>query len=433
MNRPLLLTLVGLILIGLAVGLWLGLGDGPEPEMPPPSVAETVPPPAETGPMAAGDPGTGAPEDIAPPGDIAGSEPADSVAPAGEDSPASVPEESAGLAPAEPPATVAVDPGAAAPEDAAAPSPEDSPAAAPSFDVVRVEPTGDAVIAGRAAPHARVTVLDDGTPVGEVQADDRGEWVLLPEEPLASGLRELTLAAEDPAGDVTESTEAVVLAVPAADTGGETTEAETVETAPAQAERAEAAARQADAVLPPATLAVKVDRAGREASQVLQAPDAALGPVPAESVTVDVIDYAPDAPLTLSGRAARDGRVLVYLDNALIGESAVTDGRWAITPAAPVAAGTYRLRADLIEAAETGKVVARVEMPFVRADTRQVAQGDVVVIQPGNNLWTIARLVYGEGLAYTVIYQANRDRIRDPDLIYPGQVFDIPDTVDPAG
>jgi nucleoid-associated protein YgaU len=49
-----------------------------------------------------------------------------------------------------------------------------------------------------------------------------------------------------------------------------------------------------------------------------------------------------------------------------------------------------------------------------------------VVIQPGNNLWRISRVIYGRGIEYTVIYQANRDRIRDPDLIYPGQIFLTP-------
>lgn len=52
----------------------------------------------------------------------------------------------------------------------------------------------------------------------------------------------------------------------------------------------------------------------------------------------------------------------------------------------------------------------------------------LVIIRRGDNLWTIARRVYGEGLRYTQIYEANASQIRDPDLIYPGQVFDLPDT-----
>jgi nucleoid-associated protein YgaU len=49
-----------------------------------------------------------------------------------------------------------------------------------------------------------------------------------------------------------------------------------------------------------------------------------------------------------------------------------------------------------------------------------------IAIRPGQNLWTIARHAYGEGIRYTVIYAANRQDIRDPDLIYPGQVLALP-------
>ena len=52
--------------------------------------------------------------------------------------------------------------------------------------------------------------------------------------------------------------------------------------------------------------------------------------------------------------------------------------------------------------------------------------GTVAFVQPGNSLWRIARRTLGQGLRYTVIYEANRDQIRDPNLIYPGQVFLIP-------
>jgi nucleoid-associated protein YgaU len=72
--------------------------------------------------------------------------------------------------------------------------------------------------------------------------------------------------------------------------------------------------------------------------------------------------------------------------------------------------------------------VARIELPFTRAEpSAVVAAGKAsVVVQPGNSLWRLARRSYGSGLKFTVIYQANRDQIRDPDLIYPGQVFALP-------
>ena len=58
-------------------------------------------------------------------------------------------------------------------------------------------------------------------------------------------------------------------------------------------------------------------------------------------------------------------------------------------------------------------------------EAQRFASGKAI-IRRGDNLWTIARRVYGEGVKYTTIYEANTGQIRDPDRIYPGQVFDLP-------
>ena len=50
----------------------------------------------------------------------------------------------------------------------------------------------------------------------------------------------------------------------------------------------------------------------------------------------------------------------------------------------------------------------------------------LVIVQPGNSLWRIARRLYGQGIRYTMIFVANQDQIRDPALIYPGQIFIVP-------
>ena len=91
----------------------------------------------------------------------------------------------------------------------------------------------------------------------------------------------------------------------------------------------------------------------------------------------------------------------------------------------PVAAGLHALRVDRVDGA--GKVVARVETPFARSTVlASLDQETFIVVQPGNSLWRIARRSYGQGVRYTVIYKANETQIRDPDLIYPGQIFVVP-------
>ena len=86
--------------------------------------------------------------------------------------------------------------------------------------------------------------------------------------------------------------------------------------------------------------------------------------------------------------------------------------------------GLHKLRVDQVD--ESGKIVARIETPFSRAEAEPLEAGaSWVVVQPGNSLWRIARRIYGGGMRYVVIYEANR-QIRDADLIYPGQIFVTP-------
>ena len=65
-------------------------------------------------------------------------------------------------------------------------------------------------------------------------------------------------------------------------------------------------------------------------------------------------------------------------------------------------------------------------MEFRVSDICQTASGGSYVVRRGNSLWVIARQLFGEGFRYTAIYSANRDQIRDPNKIYPGQTFKLP-------
>ncbi|HSK41989.1 MAG TPA: LysM peptidoglycan-binding domain-containing protein [Arenibaculum sp.] len=308
----------------------------------------------------------------------------------------------------------------AAPPAVSAPSPAGKQVAAlqaapafdaPAFDIVRVNPQGDAVVAGRAAPHSDVTVFDGADPIGTVTADGQGEWVLLPERPLAPGSRELSLTARDPQAARDVASEDVVLLLVPVPGGG--------------------AGSGQPASPGSGVLAVEVPRDGGGPATVLQVPSAGSasdepGPVPSGGVTVDVVDYTADGAVSIGGRAQPGTSVQVYVDNVLVGRSdADAEGQWRIRPDRGVEPGRYTLRADQVTG--QGRVTARAEIPFQMSDTQDgPSNGKAVVVQPGNSLWRIARRTYGEGLRYTVIYQANESQIQDPDLIYPGQIFSLP-------
>jgi len=155
------------------------------------------------------------------------------------------------------------------------------------------------------------------------------------------------------------------------------------------------------------------------------------------TVALDAIAYGDAGQVLLSGRASGGGAVRVYLDNRPVGDASVgADGQWS-AEISGTDAGTYTLRVDQLDL--QGQVTSRIETPFLReaegdlADLVGQAQraGQTIAmrtVQPGNTLWAIARDRYGEPLMYVQVFEMNRDRIRDPDLIYPGQVFVMPAT-----
>lgn len=285
-------------------------------------------------------------------------------------------------------------------------TPPSGPTDVPTFDVVRLNPDGTAVIAGRARPGVTVTVLDGDTVIGSVAADKHGEWVLLTEKPFAPGGRQLTLRAPDGQGKDVASTETVTLVVP-------------------DAKRDIAGRKQTETS---GALAVATSRQG--GSRVLMLPGRPSG---AGAVAIDAIDYDAAGLVHIGGRGPAKAAAQLYLDNTLVGRAVVdASGRWQVTLERPLDVGHYTVRVDVV--GEDGKVAARAEVVFDRQAIAD-APGDsrAVVVLPGNNLWTLARRLYGEGVQYTVIYEANHDEIRDPDLIYPGQIFMLPVTAPPHG
>jgi len=276
-----------------------------------------------------------------------------------------------------------------------------APPAAPTFDVVRINPNGETVIAGRARPGSVVIIRDGETEIGRVNSNDRGEWVFVPDKPLEPGKRRLGLLMISEGDEAVASVADVIIVVP---------------------ERGKNIAGQPGQGR---ALAFRVQPDGT--TTVLQKPGGDAG----MSLSIDAVDYGDDATLSISGRAAPNAMIQLYLDNGFIGHARTGPdlggglGAWSMKPDNRVAPGLYRLRADHVDS--DGRVLSRVEFPFSRAAEKvEMTGGDTVVVQPGNSLWRLARRSYGKGVRYTVIFEANRDKITDPDLIYPGQVFKMP-------
>ncbi len=400
--------------------------------------------------------------------------------------------------------------------------------AAPGFDVVRIEPNGDAVIAGYATPHATVELLVDGKPAGRARANADGRFTFMPPA-LSPGNSEIGLRATDPQGDV-QRAPANVSVVVAPNRDAKPLVAVTspdrptlvlsqpdrpdatrpgLDTAPGgQALRADgdaSAGRGARVTVPDGAtaepprgpggtpLATRVDPAAPGDSSnpghgSRPVAESAAGPTPPKVVAIDARD---GGRLFVTARAAAGAEVRLYLNDTLIAPATVgRDGTVTFAIGHGVRPGDYKVRLDLVDPV-TGKVRDRAEVPFAApaaghdvgveysagsiASGRSTTRDDVTRREPpvdpanppqssrteglavnvppegatgasevtipgietarierGDSLWRISRKVYGEGERYTLIYDANQDQIRDPDLIYPGQVLVLPNRDTPG-
>jgi nucleoid-associated protein YgaU len=318
--------------------------------------------------------------------------------------------------------------------------PKQEPAAplTPSFDTVRVEKTGEAIIAGRADPDSDVVLKWNGTIVGQTKANADGSFVLVPDNPLKKGTGALTIQMTKN-GNMTESEGSVIVSVQ--------------DNAPA--------------------LVAKINPVAP--TEVVQS---AAPTDMAKDVQLTSVDYDARGNIVFSGRATPGSIVRFYVDNAVMGEGVANDaGAWSFNGTTAISPGTHTLRADALD--KDGKVLSRIELPFLREDAATVAATQVaaveppkeeaatraveiekpaepapvatqempepqvatveatpapviedgprkIVVQPGNSLWKLSREVYGKGRMYTIIYKANRDQLKSPRKIYPGQILTAP-------
>lgn len=349
----------------------------------------------------------------------------------------------------------------------------------PSFDLVRVEPDGESVIAGRAAPGATIELLRGEQVHARAAADASGLFAIVP-PPLPPGSHQVALQSIAPDGTRQRSAQSVTVVITDAKTRPlvtlttpdkptvvlsnpvppepkvaeepkpDTKAAETQPAVPQPAQPGQQQAGVAPTVSPPPT------------------PPAQSAPRPEiKIVTVE----AEEGKLFVSGLSAPGATVRLYLNESLIAPGgAGGDGKVSFSIGSGVKPGDYRIRIDDVDPV-SGQVRSRAEVGFnvpvqvastpqaptpsqpsapssqtqvsrevasalpegqmASAGTIMIPNINTAIVSRGDNLWRISQRIYGKGLRYTVIYGANQQQIRNPDLIYPGQVFVLPGEQEP--
>ncbi|SDO98150.1 LysM peptidoglycan-binding domain-containing protein [Phyllobacterium sp. OV277] len=323
----------------------------------------------------------------------------------------------------------------------------------PAFDVLRVDPKGTIVIAGKAANDGKVDLLARGQVIGSTKASPSGEFVIVLDDPLKPGDYQLVLRSTAPDGSAMTSLETAIVSIPETKSGqvlalveqsGQPSRMITKPEVPAQA-----------ALNAPATTAAPTgDKPVKQ-------------PTAKARIVVEAVEIE-GSKLFIAGIADAGSTVKVYANDDLIGSTKTgADGHFLVQTTRDLPVGDYIIRADMVEK-DGVTVIARAAVPFKReagervsaiapapateapapapqastetapaAGAEQAQSNNTgaalknvdgsVIIRRGDNLWTISRRTYGEGTRYTTIYLANKEQIQNPDVIFPGQVFALPE------
>ena len=283
----------------------------------------------------------------------------------------------------------------------------------PRFDVAEVDELGNGVFSGRAFRNVRVWLKKlDGSVVGETVSLEDGSFTILTNTPLPEGESVLALVAEEiPGGEIKVASERLVISrFP----GGPALIV-------AQKDTADTVSR----ILQEPVTRKPFDTAQKsEDNASVSKSNASKESAEGKLLKIKIIDYDEKGRLAISGKAKPGSKISIEVNGRTIGSTNTDDqGQWSLTTIEGMADGANKIVAK----ASLGDEYSTTSMPFAPDElVQKFPKGRLVVVQPGNSLWRIARRTYGSGFRYTVIFAANRDQVTNPDLIYPGQVLHTP-------
>ena len=332
--------------------------------------------------------------------------------------------------------------------------PNATPAAPLTIDLARVKPDGAAVFAGTAAPNTKIRIFEGDILLGETIANANGEWVIVLEKSLAAGQHLISVAMERSDGttemadrslavEIYQDTETKPLVALLPETATEVPvliqspddvdKAKLAATA-SEATASEATASEATASEATASEAIVVDPAKADAAMPETAA-AAPGKAQANSqiAASQIAALAPSAivwrdasRILISGTSRGGVRVAVNDAKGQFGEALVlADGAWQVAGSLDMDIAVNQLRFALFD--DANQIIARYDLPVKARDLAKGQDGSpLIVVNKGDMLWRIAYHQLGEGVKYVDIVRRNQQDITDPDLIYPKQIFAVP-------
>ena len=307
--------------------------------------------------------------------------------------------------------------------------PNAKPAAPLTIDLARVKPDGAAVFAGTAAPNAKIRIFEGDILLGETIANANGEWVIVLEKSLAAGQHLISVAMERSdrttemadrslAVEIYQDTETKPLVALLPETA---TEVPVLIQSPDDVDKTKSAATASEATASGTIVADAAEAAPAKPqakSQIAASQIAALAP--------SAIFWRDASRILISGTSRGGVRVTVNDAKGQFGEALVlADGAWQVAGSLDMDIAVNQLRFALFD--DANQIIARYDLPVKARDLAKGQDGSpLVVVNKGDMLWRIAYHQLGEGVKYVDIVRRNQQDITDPDLIYPKQIFAVP-------
>jgi len=252
------------------------------------------------------------------------------------------------------------------------------------FDIVRLDPKGNIIIAGKTIPDVEVQIFDGNEKLSAVTSDSHGDWVWVSENKIENGLKRFHLKYIDKTGKEYNSIENVIV-----NFEKEITKNQKI---------------------------FKVSEDSYKGVKVLNEKEI-MG------IAIDSVEHFNDGNLRIRGRSVPLAKIKLFLSENLLNETFIEkNGSWEIN-LENIKLGSYDLK---IELTSQNQVISLETSIFNGLINSELLQKKKIIVEDGNSLWRIARRTLGGGVLYAEIYKSNSKQIKDPNLIFPGQVFNIP-------
>ena len=252
-----------------------------------------------------------------------------------------------------------------------------------TFDVVRINKNGDVIIAGKTLPDTELYLFDGNDKLATLNSDSHGDWMWMSEDPLKPGIKRFNLKLSKNKENFSSQNNVIILV---------------------------------EKNKPKFPKIIKFSSNDNAGINILTSEKKLNG------LGLDTIEYYEDKKLKISGRATPNSKIELFLSDIVYEETfADVDGLWKIE-LNEIEFLKYELK---IETHINNEKIA-IKTSILEDFKSSLLIEKKIVVEDGNSLWRIAKRTLGGGIYYSEIYKNNIKKINNPDLIFPGQVFNIP-------